>query len=122
MVKVFKKESSSLQDFHKQWRCTSVGATCECASTLEWNRSAPFAGNRVGHEGVASRLQGCAPGPQSVELPYSCFREEDNRGTELNQYKCLVADYEISVGVTGTGFWRAPEILPGLGCHTGYFY
>ena len=89
---------------------------------LNGNRSAPFpsnrirdgqvfAGNRVGHEGVASTLQGCVPGPQSVELPYSCFRKEDNRGTELKQYKCLVADYEISVGVKGTGFWRAPEIL-----------
>jgi serine/threonine protein kinase len=26
-------------------------------------------------------------------------------------YHCFVADYECSVGVIGTGFWRAPEIL-----------
>lgn len=113
---------------HKRWSDIDIRMR-----QLNGNRSAPFpsnrirdgqvfAGNRVGHEGVASRLQGCAPGPQSVELPYSCFREEDNRGTELNQCKCLVADYEISVGDKGTGFWRAPEILPELGCHTGYFY
>lgn len=24
---------------------------------------------------------------------------------------CYVADYECSLGVVGTGFWRAPEIL-----------
>lgn len=29
-------------------------------------------------------------------------------GTE---FSCVVADYECSVGVLGTGFWRAPEIL-----------
>ncbi|KAG0606739.1 hypothetical protein M758_9G163900 [Ceratodon purpureus] len=26
-------------------------------------------------------------------------------------FKCRIADYECSVGVIGTGFWRAPEIL-----------
>lgn len=95
---------------------------------MNGNRSASFPSNRIGDgqdfagsrvggsdkdasKGVASRLQGCAPGPQSVELPYSCFWEEDDRDTKLNQYKCLVADDEISVGVKGTRFWRAPEIL-----------
>ena len=31
---------------------------------------------------------------------------EDERG-----WACYVADFECSVGVVGTGFWRAPEIL-----------
>jgi serine/threonine protein kinase len=26
-------------------------------------------------------------------------------------FSCVVADYGCSVGVLGTGFWRAPEIL-----------
>lgn len=29
-------------------------------------------------------------------------------------YRCFVADFECSVGVVGTGFWRAPEILQGV--------
>lgn len=29
-------------------------------------------------------------------------------------YRCLVADFECSVGVVGSGFWRAPEILQGV--------
>ncbi|KAG0576048.1 hypothetical protein KC19_5G051000 [Ceratodon purpureus] len=35
------------------------------------------------------------------------------RGSEDDNYECFVADYEGSVGVVGTGFWRAPEILQG---------
>ena len=27
------------------------------------------------------------------------------------EYSCVIADYECSVGVVGTGFWRAPEVL-----------
>ncbi|KAG0598874.1 hypothetical protein M758_12G107700 [Ceratodon purpureus] len=32
-------------------------------------------------------------------------------GPHGNYLYCLVADFESSVGVVGTGFWRAPEIL-----------
>lgn len=28
-----------------------------------------------------------------------------------SEFSCAIADYECSVGVVGTGFWRAPEIL-----------
>lgn len=28
-----------------------------------------------------------------------------------SEFSCVVADYECSVGVMGTGFWRAPEVL-----------
>nr|XP_024397831.1 uncharacterized protein LOC112293033 [Physcomitrium patens]PNR38202.1 hypothetical protein PHYPA_021313 [Physcomitrium patens] len=31
--------------------------------------------------------------------------------SHASKFSCLVADYECSVGVTGTGFWRAPEVL-----------
>jgi serine/threonine protein kinase len=32
---------------------------------------------------------------------------EDRHG----KYHCFICDYETSIGVVGTGFWRAPEIL-----------
>lgn len=33
----------------------------------------------------------------------------------LKQYDdCYVADYEFSIGVIGTGLWRAPEILQAI--------
>ncbi|KAG0584674.1 hypothetical protein M758_3G228700 [Ceratodon purpureus] len=32
----------------------------------------------------------------------------------IGYFFCKVSDYECSVGVVGTGFWRAPEILSGL--------
>ena len=42
----------------------------------------------------------------------------DYRGTEFvpagDNFHCAVADYECSLGVVGTGFWRAPEILRAL--------
>lgn len=28
-----------------------------------------------------------------------------------SEFSCAIADYECSVGVVGTGFWRAPEVL-----------
>lgn len=31
--------------------------------------------------------------------------------TQASDFACAIADYECSVGVVGTGFWRAPEIL-----------
>jgi len=31
---------------------------------------------------------------------------------------CVVADFETSMGVLGTGFWRAPEVLLALKTHT----
>ena len=33
---------------------------------------------------------------------------------DVGKYSCYVADFECSVGVVGTGFWRAPEILKAL--------
>lgn len=30
------------------------------------------------------------------------------------EFYCVVADYECSIGVMGTTFWRAPELLPAL--------
>lgn len=41
-------------------------------------------------------------------------RFEDLDSLSPGSYGCLVADYECSVGVVGTGFWRAPEILQGV--------
>ena len=36
------------------------------------------------------------------------------REYQVGIYGCYVADFECSVGVVGTGFWRAPEILKAL--------
>jgi serine/threonine protein kinase len=51
----------------------------------------------------------------------SCNILIDNRGiindallhaeTDNKFFFCEVADFECSIGVVGTGFWRAPEIL-----------
>src|SRR4051794_41022765 len=30
---------------------------------------------------------------------------------DATEFSCVIADYECSVGVLGTGFWRAPEVL-----------
>lgn len=30
---------------------------------------------------------------------------------DSDQFSCVIADYECSAGVLGTGFWRAPEVL-----------
>jgi serine/threonine protein kinase len=35
------------------------------------------------------------------------------RRTKDGSYNTFIADYECSIGVVGTGFWRAPEVLQG---------
>jgi serine/threonine protein kinase len=32
----------------------------------------------------------------------------------VDDFNCVVADFECSIGVVGTGYWRAPEILQAL--------
>ncbi|KAG0584571.1 hypothetical protein KC19_3G218800 [Ceratodon purpureus] len=42
-------------------------------------------------------------------LVWTSKRDADPR--ETDSMLCAIADFECSVGVVGTGFWRAPEIL-----------
>lgn len=48
-------------------------------------------------------------------------RYKDIPGTTFvpanDNFHCAVADYECSLGVMGTGYWRAPEILRGVQKH-----
>jgi serine/threonine protein kinase len=46
-------------------------------------------------------------------LVWSTTDEQDSGNGEENFY-CAVADYECSIGVFGTTFWRAPEVLQAL--------
>ncbi|KAG0587885.1 hypothetical protein KC19_2G198900 [Ceratodon purpureus] len=37
--------------------------------------------------------------------------KEETSKTHVPKTSCIVADFESSVGIAGTGFWRAPEVL-----------
>lgn len=38
-------------------------------------------------------------------------RKKTRNPSSESEFSCAIADYECSVGVVGTGFWRAPEVL-----------
>ena len=48
----------------------------------------------------------------TVEI--KCWGIGEFNPTNDDSFMVSVADYECSVGVVGTGFWRAPEILQGV--------
>jgi serine/threonine protein kinase len=45
---------------------------------------------------------------------YRSLKQEEFDPIHGDSFICKVADYESSIGIVGTGFWRAPEILLGL--------
>lgn len=46
-------------------------------------------------------------------MPRMWWKDDFDPATD-DDFEIVVADYECSVGVVGTGFWRAPEMLRGV--------
>jgi serine/threonine protein kinase len=50
----------------------------------------------------------------NILIHNSSTRHDPSRTDSASEFRCVVADFECSVGVVGTRFWRAPKILLAL--------